>query len=376
MENKKIIIVSDLDMAGSGYFNIITPLSSELVNRGHTLKIIGLGYKGTQHDYPLSIIPARTLEHVMAMIQNLYNIYKYDVLIVALDIPIQMALINRLQDRPFKYIGIMPVEAEPLCMSWAMELSKMDKPLIISKFGTEEAKKAGVYKADYLPVSIDTDFWVFPTDEERKKYRAFFGFTEETFAVLTVADNQERKNLWKSMEIFADFSKDKPDARYMLVTRKGNQVGWRLEDLSVELGMADKLMLFERGMSAQELWKLYAISDAFLLTSKAEGLGMPILEAMACGIPCIGTDCTGIRENLADNRGFLVDYEYCHNDPFGNAKRYWANKEIGVNYLERIYSKTQLPDVVSARKYVEALTVKQSADMFESYLEEVLKNEK
>jgi len=372
MENKKsIVFVSHLDMRGSGYFNIATPLCSELVKRGNFVKVIGLGYTGVQHNYPISIIPAGSMEHVMAMLQNLYTVYKYDALVVAFDITVQMDLINRLKQQPFKYVGIMPVESNPLCMSWAMQLSKVDKPLIISRFGTEEAKSAGVYRAEYFPISIDTDFWKSPTQEERKKYRDFFGFTDETFAVLTVADNQERKNLWKSMEMFAEFSKDKSDARYILVTRKDSFVGWKLDDLAVDLGISNKLMLFERGMTASELWKLYAISNTFLLASKAEGLGLPVLEAMACEIPCIGTNCTGIKENLSDNRGLLIDYDYQYVDPFGNSVRYCASKEHGIQLLNGVYNKTNLPDVSAAREYVKEFTVEKSADVFEKYLEDV-----
>jgi len=98
--------------------------------------------------------------------------------------------------------------------------------MIISKFGFEEAKRAGVFNAGYLQISIDTESWKQPTPEERRRIRSIMGFEEDTFAVLTVADNQERKNLSTAMQIFADFAKDKPNARYVLVTKKDSPVGW------------------------------------------------------------------------------------------------------------------------------------------------------
>jgi glycosyltransferase involved in cell wall biosynthesis len=80
------------------------------------------------------------------------------------------------------------------------------------------------------------------------------------------------------------------------VTREHNPVGWKLRDYAQEIGISENFMIFERGMSHRDLWVTYAISDVFLLPSKAEGLGMPLLEAMAVGIPCIATNCAIVRE--------------------------------------------------------------------------------
>ena len=69
-----------------------------------------------------------------------------------------------------------------------------------------------------------------------------------------------------------------------------------------------------KGYMADEtnLIKEYQSSDIFVLNSFAihgwqEFFGMALIEAMACGLPCITTDCVGPRELVADGvNGFII----------------------------------------------------------------------
>lgn len=356
----KICWFSDLDLVGSGYLNLSVPLCEGLSKRGHEVKVSGLGYRGTQHDYNFSIIPAGNVGDGMGIIQNLYNLWHFDALVVALDIPLQLRIIQMMQNRPFKYVGIMPVEADPLSLTWAMGLMQMDKRLIISEFGKNECEKMGV-SAEHIQVGLDTEAWRFPTPEEKRKVRKdLLGVEDDVFIILTVADNQERKNLSTGMKIVSEFIYGHPTTKYVIVTREHNAVGWLLRDYAQKLGISSNVMIFERGMDFKKLWSLYAASDLFFLPSKAEGLGLPLLEAMAVGLPCVGTNCTGIAELLADDRGLLADYvhifpDYSYVDPFGNGHRYFIDPKDGVAKLAEAHSKSQTKRINKARKYVETL---------------------
>jgi glycosyltransferase involved in cell wall biosynthesis len=370
---KKIMVITDMDMLGSGYRTLTIPLMSGLAELGYEIKIIGFQYRGEEHWFDFSIIPAENFQDIFAIVRNLEHMWKPDVLIVLLDIPLQEQLLQQFQQRTFKYVGIMPIEAPPLCTSFAMALSQMDKALIISGFGTQEALRFGI-NAEHLQIGIDVNAWNAPTTDERKKLRDAFGLDDETFVVLTVADNQERKNLSRAMEIVADFiydhypvtkewldatgSKPKRKVQYLLVTREHFFAGWRLRDYAQEIGINLNLSIFERGISHQELWGLYAISDVFLLTSKAEGLGMPVLEAMAMKVPVAGTNFAAIAEHLADGkRGHPIDY-YTYPDfapyvdPFGNGFRVFANRENGYLALKHIQKADVSGRTNAAYKYV------------------------
>lgn len=79
-------------------------------------------------------------------------------------------------------------------------------------------------------------------------------------------------------------------------------VAWQLVE---KYGLQDQVLLLGNQDRMEEL---YSISDLKLLLSEKESFGLVLLEAMACGVPCIGTNIGGIPEVIKDQAsGFLVE---------------------------------------------------------------------
>jgi glycosyltransferase involved in cell wall biosynthesis len=71
------------------------------------------------------------------------------------------------------------------------------------------------------------------------------------------------------------------------------------------LGLSDRVRLAGT-VTAEELASLYASADLFVLPSRFEGYGMAYAEAIAHGVPVIGTNAGAIPETVPADAGVLV----------------------------------------------------------------------
>jgi glycosyltransferase involved in cell wall biosynthesis len=378
----KLLYISDLDLQGSGYFNISVPLCTGLATKyGYDIKVAGLSYKREEHNFPFSILPAQNLVQVDAMVHNLDLVWGYDAIIFAGDLTWQSVLLRRFQDKTahpkhYPYIGIFPVENPPLCMEFAMTAMQMDKQLCLSRFGTEECNKMGV-PAQFFPIGVDTESWKQPTAEEQVNIRKALGFEPDDFIILTVADNQERKNLGRAMEVVSAFRKKyKGKIKYVLVTRENTEVGWKLRTFASrqDIGISDVLRIYERGLDFKQLWSLYAIANVFFLPSRAEGLGIPVLEAMSVGVPCLTTDCCAFTEHLEDGRGYLVKPDFVYPDVFGNADRYMVGVKATTKAMLELAETDNTELIAKARQYVVDRTWEKAVDQLHNTIVDLLQN--
>ncbi len=72
-----------------------------------------------------------------------------------------------------------------------------------------------------------------------------------------------------------------------------------------DLELTDRVRLLGK-LSSTEVRNRLRSSHAFLLSSLSEGVSNAVLEAMACGLPVVTTDCGGMTEAVTDGEDGLV----------------------------------------------------------------------
>ncbi len=84
-------------------------------------------------------------------------------------------------------------------------------------------------------------------------------------------------------------------------------IAQRLEGKAATLGVRERVVFAGFIPEAQKA-DYYRLADAYVMPSRAEGFGIVFLEAMACGIPVMGSRLDGSREALLEGElGVLVN---------------------------------------------------------------------
>jgi glycosyltransferase involved in cell wall biosynthesis len=156
-----------------------------------------------------------------------------------------------------------------------------------------------------IPVPVDTNAFRPPDERERSRARSELGLAPEAFAVCYVGHLERRKGVERLVDAFAGLVADRPDARLLLV---GGARGVR-EDTESEL----RALVAERGLreavrfcGAQPDPRPYLwAADVFVLPSFREGMPNTLLEAMACGVPCVAPPSAGGDELLDAATGLV-----------------------------------------------------------------------
>ncbi len=79
-----------------------------------------------------------------------------------------------------------------------------------------------------------------------------------------------------------------------------------IRKLGLSVNLSNVMIIYNQQLPTHLMGSLYRSVDSFVLPSRGEGWGMPILEAMASGLPTIATNWSGQTEFLNDQTGYPI----------------------------------------------------------------------
>lgn len=121
--------------------------------------------------------------------------------------------------------------------------------------------------------------------------------------VLNVGRLTDDKQQDKLIEIWSNV-KDRNGWELLIVGDGENKK--KLENKIENLGLGNSVMLLP---AQKDIESIYKKASLFAFTSRSEGFGMVLVEAMSFGVPCISFDCpSGPRDIIADGKnGYLIE---------------------------------------------------------------------
>ena len=119
--------------------------------------------------------------------------------------------------------------------------------------------------------------------------------------ILHVGSNIPRKRIDVLIDVVAEVRRVRPDARLVKV---GGAFPPEFQRRAEAAGVADVVTTLPF-LDRRVLASVYRRASLVLITSEAEGFGLPAVEALACGTPLLASDLPALREVAADAA------EYC-----------------------------------------------------------------
>lgn len=129
-------------------------------------------------------------------------------------------------------------------------------------------------------------------------------------------------------------------------------------DLVKKLGLHTSVLFLGKQKKVSDL---LSIADLKLLMSEQESFGLVLLEAMACEVPCIGTNVGGIPEVIMHNEtGFLVE--------LGDVDQAAKHAVYLLEDKERLESFSKRAFTYAREQFHSDVIVKQYTDLYEQIL--------
>jgi GT2 family glycosyltransferase len=195
-------------------------------------------------------------------------------------------------------IGWTMLEVNGLPREWVDGCNLMDEVWVPASFNEDTFRASGVrVPIRVMPLGVDVDYY----------HPGITGFRPSSrFIFLSVFEWGERKGADLLLRAFAEEFKQSEDVLLLLsIYNRDPSVDVQAEVDKLDLPPSPPIVVMTNAEFAEyQMGALYRSADCFVLPTRGEGWGMPVLEAMACGLPTIATGWSGPADFLHDGVGY------------------------------------------------------------------------
>lgn len=184
-------------------------------------------------------------------------------------------------------------------------VSNLVKQNLISAFNVDPKK----IKVIYNPIDFKT---VEKLQKEplEDRHKSIFAHP----VIITAGGMEKGKGQWHIIKAFKEIKKQVVDAQLVIIGKEGG-IEKDLARLARDLGLEKDVHILG---SQRNPYKFLAASALFAFASSREGFPNVLLDALACGIPIISTDCrSGPREILAPDTDFTREAQTIERAKYG-----------------------------------------------------------
>jgi GT2 family glycosyltransferase len=201
-------------------------------------------------------------------------------------------------------IGYTMLEVDGLPREWVRRANLMDEVWTPSSFNAGTFRASGVERPVHvMPLGVNPAYF----NPEIEGYPV-----PGVFTFLSAFEWGERKAPEVLLRAFND--EFRSDEQAVLVCKVYNQdasvnVPRQVSRLGLKDGGGRVVFSINEVVPAHQLGALYRSADCFVLPSRGEGWGLPVLEAMACGLPVIATAWSAQTDFINDEIAYPLGIE-------------------------------------------------------------------
>ena len=183
---------------------------------------------------------------------------------------------------------------------WNRTVERASRLLCVSRATATEVTSAhpdAESRVRVVPNGVETDFASGAANAEKDETRR--RFADGRRYILYLGTLEPRKNVPALVEACDRLWARRPDAPDLVLA---GGAGWKTSALQERIAASPfRSKIHLPGYAARETARdLYRAAEVFVYPSLAEGFGLPVLEAMACGVPVVVSTAQALREVAGD----------------------------------------------------------------------------